>query len=156
MGPGRPKNQFKSVHKHLYIREHLCNLLDKEENKTKVVNEALTNYYKSIESSDEYLIREIEKHQRIINQLESTLKHNEELRNNKELREEKELEEYNNFCNFLKGDGSLKGQPYNTGRTNKEFGTKIKDWGHFLRIQKMYQDGDFGVKEFQLLKEGKL
>ena len=152
----RPKNPYKSVSKNFYIPEYLLSMLEREDNHSKTVTKALELYFKNKEASETWLRNRLDQIDRERENILNTLKEKENFKNNKELQLKQLQKDYNEICKFLEGDGSLNGQPYNTDRTNDYFKTRIKDYGHFLRLQKQHSKGNFSIDNLKELRRDKI
>ena len=143
MGAGRPKNPFRSVSRHFYIPEHIDDYLNIEPNKSAKLAEILEQYYSNKNRSDEWIHKEIERHERTINQLKGLLEENKKKRRQKEeelkqqekkLQSELELKknQLNTFINIIKDwrditpDNIRKYYPFSDGKSDEQL-IEIRD-----------------------------
>ena len=144
---GRPPRPYRAYHKHFYLPDYICSLLDREDNQNLIVTKAVELYYKNIEASDQYLLKRKDELLRELESIDNTI----QLKQNKDLQLKKFQSEYNDFIKFLESDGKLNNQTYNSIRTNEHYKTNIKDRGHFLKLQKKHSEGSFSIDDYKEL-----
>lgn len=126
------------------LPDYIVDQLERETNQTKVVIEALENYFELQLSSDKWIDERLQAIDMEKASLQKTKEDRKKATENEVKVNEQLQQDFDRFCKALNCD-----EIYNTKRFNDANKTKIRDYKHYDELKRKYQKNELTIEDYK-------